>query len=272
MNASPPLTSAVATPPATTAARPRAERFDRLDAWRGVAIVWMACFHFSFDLNMNGLLKPAQSFLADPYWTTQRACIVTLFLLGAGASQAVAVDAGQTWRRFWRRWAQVAGCAVLVSLATLPMFPHSWISFGVLHGIAVMLVVLRAIGTRLPPARLARAPLAIAVVALAAAGAWMLHDVVHSPFFDTRLTNWVGLTTRLPITEDYVPVFPWLGVMLAGYLVASLLLVHGRAFLAGGVPAVVRPLAVLGRWSLSFYMLHQPILIGSLLLFRMVFP
>jgi len=166
----------------------------------------------------------------------------------------------------------VAGCALLVSLATMQMFPQAWISFGVLHGMAAMLIVLRALGARLPPARLARSPLACAGLVLLAGVAWMLPHWVALPFFDTRLANWVGLVTRLPRTEDYVPVLPWLGMMLAGYLVASLLLGRARAFMAGAVPAFVRPLAVLGRWSLSFYMLHQPILIGSLLLFRMVFP
>ena len=29
-------------------------RFDRLDALRGVAIVWMALFHLGFDLNYFG--------------------------------------------------------------------------------------------------------------------------------------------------------------------------------------------------------------------------
>ena len=29
--------------------------------------------------------------------------------------QAVAWQAGQSWRRFWRRWAQVAGCAVVIA-------------------------------------------------------------------------------------------------------------------------------------------------------------
>ena len=234
-------------------------------------MVWMACFHFSFDLNQYHVIAP-QNFYADPFWTTQRLCIVSMFLFGAGAGQAVAIDAGQSWRRFWRRWAQVAGCALLVSIGSYVMFPKGWINFGVLHGMATMLVLLRLAGTRLPPARLARAPLALAGVALVAVIAWMLPHWVQSPFFDTRLTDWVGLITHLPRTEDYVPVLPWLAVVLAGYLVASLLLVHARPAFTGAVPSFMRPLAVLGRWSLSFYMIHQLILIGSLELFRMVFP
>jgi len=34
---------------------------------------------------------------------------------------------------------------------------------------------------------------------------------------------------------------------------------------ADRVPSALRGLAVLGRWSLSYYMLHQPVLIGALL-------
>ena len=257
-------------PPVTTPAPP-SRRFDRLDLWRGCAMVWMAGFHFSFDLNQYGFIAP-QNFYGDPFWTTQRLCIVSMFLLGAGAGQAVAADAGQTWGRFWRRWAQIAGCAVLVSIGSYAMFPRSWISFGVLHGMAVMLILLRLLGTRLPPARLARAPLAFAGVALVAVVAWRLPHVVAHPFFDTRSTNWVGLIMHLPPTEDYVPVLPWLGMMLAGTLAASGLLVHARAAFTGPVPSFLRPLAVLGRWSLSFYMIHQLILVGSLELLRMVFP
>lgn len=226
------------------------ERLLRLDALRGLAIVWMAIFHFSFDLNHFGFIHA--DFYRDPFWTGQRTAIVSLFLLCAGAGQAVAMAQRQSWPRFWRRWAQVAGCALLVSAGSWLMFPKSFISFGVLHGMAVMLLILRLAGPRLS----VLLALALGLVAM------LLPLGLQHPAFDSRWLNWLGLVTHKPITEDYVPVLPWLGVMLWGFA-----LIRWRPeLLHGALPQLLHPLALLGRWSLSFYMLHQPVLIGLLTL------
>lgn len=231
-------------------------RFDRLDALRGVAIVWMAAFHFCFDLNHFGLLTPRQLFTADPFWTTQRTCIVSLFLFCAGFGQALAAHAGQSWPRFWRRWAQIAGCAVLVSLGSAWMFPRSWIFFGVLHGIAVMLIVVRL-----------AAPLR-GWLWLLGALALLAPRLVANPLFDAPWLRWLGLVTIRPVTEDYVPLLPWLGVMLWGLAAGQSLLQARPGWVTAAVPSGARPLAALGRWSLSFYMLHQPVFIGALMLYK----
>lgn len=227
------------------------ERFGRLDALRAVAIVWMVIFHCCFDLTYFGFIK--QNFYSDPFWTTQRTCIVSLFLFCAGLGQAVAHEQGQSWSRFWRRWAQVVGCAALVSIGSWMMFKDRFISFGVLHGIAVMLIVVRL------TAGWGRALWVASAIAIALP--WFVHD----PFFDSRLTNWVGLITHRPATEDYVPVLPWLGGMWCGMASGQSVLARRREMLTGAVPRGLRPLAVLGRWSLSIYMLHQPVLIGILM-------
>jgi uncharacterized membrane protein len=237
--------------PAFSAAPP--PRFDRLDALRGLAIVWMAAYHFGFDLNHFGLLQPRQFPNTDPLWVAQRSCILGLFLFCAGCSLAVALDAGQAWPRFWRRWAQVAGCALLVSLGSAIVFPRSWIAFGVLHALAVMLVAARI------AAPLRRGLWGLAAAALALPLLWR-HEVFDSPWL-----SWTGLVTRKPITEDYVPLLPWIGVLLVGLAAGQWVLAHRKGWLAGDVPPGVRPLATLGRWSLSFYMLHQPVFFGLLL-------
>ncbi|MCE2914002.1 MAG: DUF1624 domain-containing protein [Rubrivivax sp.] len=239
-------------------------RFDRLDALRGLAIVWMAGFHLAFDLNHLGLLEPAQNFYRDPLWTVQRACIVSLFLFCAGLSLACALEAGQAWPRFWRRWAQVAGCAVLVSLGSALMFPGSWISFGVLHAIAAMLLLARLAATWLPRPS-AMGPVRVLTLLALAGVAWALPQLVQHPVFDNRLLNPLGLVTAKPRTEDYVPLLPWLAPLLVGWAAGGVLLARAPQALAGGVPRAMRPLAGLGRWSLSFYMLHQPVFIGVLM-------
>ncbi|HJV59636.1 MAG TPA: heparan-alpha-glucosaminide N-acetyltransferase [Albitalea sp.] len=241
--------------PTSTAALPH-ERFDRLDALRAVAILWMATFHFCFDLNYFRFIH--QNFYNDPFWTVQRACIVSLFMSVAGMGQAVAATQAQSWPRFWRRWRQIAGCAVLVSIGSWLMFRDRFISFGVLHGIAVMLIIVRLSsgwGRWLW---------------LAGAAAIVLPFQVQHPFFDTRLTNWVGLITHKPATEDYAPVLPWLGAMWWGMAAGQWVLAQRRHWLSGPLPRPLHPLAVLGRWSLTFYMVHQPVLLGLLMLVVML--
>ena len=106
--------------------------------------------------------------------------------------------------------------------------------------------------------------------AIAIATKWVgAAAIAHWPaldFLNDRAWNWLGLISRKPITEDYVPLVPWLGVMWWGMAAGQWLLGHGRARLAVALPAPGRWLAVLGRWSLSYYLVHQPVMIGALML------
>jgi len=241
------------------------QRFDTLDAWRGLAMVWMTLFHFSFDLNHFGYTQ--QNFYHDPFWTWQRTLIVSLFLFCAGLGQAIAVAQGQSWARFWRRWLWVAGAALLVTAGSWWMYPKSFIYFGVLHGMALMLIVARftaAWGRWLW--LLGGLAIASKFIAAYALSTWATAQFVTN--FNAPVLNWLGWITQKPVTEDYVPLFPWLGVMWWGVAAGGWLLRTHPELLRRPVAAAIAPLAVLGRWSLSYYLLHQPLLIGALLALR----
>lgn len=243
---------------------PPTPRYDRLDVLRGVAMVWMTMYHFCFDLHQFKWIK--QDFYRDPFWTWQRVLIVTLFLLCAGAGQAVALHQGQSWPRFWRRWVQVAACALLVTASSYVMFPKSFIYFGVLHGIVVMLIIVRLTagwGAWLWP--LGALAIAIKFIAIYAINTWTMLS-----FLNLKAFNWLGFISVKPITEDYVPLIPWLGVMWWGVAAAQWLLQQRPALLTGGVPPAARLLVWMGGFSLLYYMVHQPVMIGVLSVVQML--
>jgi len=237
-------------------------RIHAVDALRGFAMVWMTAFHFCFDLNQFGHIQ--QDFYRDPFWTWQRSLIVGLFVLCAGLGQALAQAQGQSWPRFWRRWLQVLGCALLVTLASRVMFAQSFIYFGVLHALALMLLLARLTAHWGAYLWLCGA----LVLGLKAASADLLAWgplAAHADLFNSPLLNWLGLITRKPITEDYVPLLPWLGVMWWGMAAGQWLIARGRLLPSALPHSASGWLARLGRWSLSYYMLHQPLLIGALM-------
>ncbi len=238
-------------------------RYGALDALRGVALVWMTLYHFGFDLSHFGYW--VQDFRASPVWTLQRTAIVSLFLLCVGMGQAVAASQGVGWQRFWRRWVRIAVCALLVSAGSFAMFPHSFIYFGVLHGIALMWLIARFTAGWGRWLWLAGA--------LALASPWVAQGLLAGPpaqwaqVFNGKALNWIGWITHKPFTEDYVPLFPWMGVVWWGMAIGQWLLARRPGWLALDMGGAGRALALLGRHSLPWYMLHQPVMIGAIMAF-----
>jgi uncharacterized membrane protein len=157
----------------------------------------------------------------------------------------------------------VAGAALLVTAGSLLMFPKSFIYFGVLHGIAVMLVVARCTvgwGRWLWP-----------LGALAMVAPWVASSLISQnsalELLNAPGLNWLGLISRKPIAEDYVPLMPWLGVLWWGVAAGQWVMRNRPGWLgtvASSEGRVGRGAAMLGRWSLSYYLVHQPFMIGSI--------
>jgi uncharacterized membrane protein len=229
-----------------SAARPR---WAALDLARGLAVVAMVLYHFCWDLAYFGLIEA--NVATGWGWKQAAWSIAASFLAISGVSLALALRGGTAPARPWRRLAVLALAAGAVTLASLWFMPDRFIFFGILHCLAVGGALAMLVG-RWPPAVLAAlAALWFAVAAL-----------VRLPLFDSAPLLFVGLGTTMPLTTDYVPLFPWFGFMLAGLALGGLLAKRGVAHGDARAPAA-RPLLWLGRHSLPIYLVHQPLLIGA---------
>jgi uncharacterized membrane protein len=230
------------------------QRWDSLDVARGVAILAMIAYHFSWDLSFLRLI--ATNIVAEPAWQWFARCIAGSFLFLAGTGLVLAHEQGFRRDRFLLRLAKVGGAALAITLVTVLAFPDSYIFFGILHCIAAASVL------ALP---FLRAPLAVTLAAAACvlAAPWFLTD----PAFDRPALDWLGFGAVPPRTNDYVPIFPWFGLVLLGVAAGRVLVRRGEAlplarWRASGPFA--RLLKFAGRKSLPIYLIHQPILLALL--------
>ena len=226
-----------------------AGRIDAIDALRGFALCLMIIYHFAFDLRFYGVT--ASDFEHDPFWLGFRAIIVSLFMGLVGVSLVLADRAGASAAHFWRRVAVIAACALAVTAVSAIAFPRSFIYFGILHCIAVASVL------AWPLVRWPAAAFAVGS-AVIVAGLTLSHAA-----FDNPVLSAIGFVTHKPVTEDYVPLAPWAGVVFIGVGLGNLLARQSFRILAP-LTRAPSPLLWLGRHSLAIYMVHQPILLGVL--------
>jgi uncharacterized membrane protein len=224
----PPIAAPIATAPAS--------RIPALDSLRGLAILAMVAYHFCFDLRYFGVTQ--WDFYHDPLWLNARTLILSSFLLIAGVSLVLADRGTASLARFWRHVAIIGACAIAVSVASYALFPASWIWFGVLHAIAVSLVLAR------PLVRRPALALILGIVVIAAGNLF-----THPPF-DSR-ARLAGLHDRQAAHGRLRAAVSLVGVLLLGITAGHALVARnsgplrspkgGRAGSPGWAATVSRP-------------------------------
>ncbi len=238
----------------SSAPRPQTGRLQALDLARAAALAAMVVYHFSFDLAFFGFTD--WQVASATGWIVFARSIAVSFLFIAGVSLVLATRRAIRPAAVARRFALLAVSAGLVSLGTWFAVPDEMVRFGILHlmafgSIAGLLFV------RLP------AP----VTLLAGALVLLAPPLLRSPLFDPRWLLWTGLGFDRPAAMDYVPVFPWFGVMLVGIAAGRVLVRSGLADRLAAWSCSARPVraaAFAGRHTLLIYLVHQPLLFGAL--------
>jgi len=242
-------------PDSTSTVNRRFGRVEVLDISRTVALLGMVVFHFVYDLEFFGYI--ARGTVYSGLWPVLAKTVAGSFLFLAGVSLYLAHGQRIRWHPYFRRLAIIAAAAGLVTIGTYIAMPNAFVYFGILHSIAFA-SLMGLLFLRLP----ILLTLAIAVGILVAPK-WMASDIFNHPWL-----TWIGLSTEVPRSVDFEPVFPWLAPCLIGIAVAKFAQRHGiwqkLAKIEIQQPMLSRLLVRPGQHSLVIYLVHQPILIATL--------
>jgi uncharacterized membrane protein len=214
-----------------------------IDTLRGFTIILMIFFHFSFDLTNFGFLRI--DIVHAPFWYALPRIIVFLFLFAVGMSLSLAHKEKIHWHPFWKRFLKILFFALIISVVTYFLFPENWIYFGTLHAIALISLM------TLPFLKYPKIALIIALILF-----------IPSIFLDKNLP-WFSLAHE---SWDYIAPFPWVGASLLGVFAVR----YGLHQFALPENRLVKSLNYLGKHSLFIYLVHQPILFGSVYLARLI--
>ncbi|MCW9030320.1 MAG: DUF1624 domain-containing protein [Gammaproteobacteria bacterium] len=245
-----------------------------IDLVRGFAILLMFIYHFSYDLDYFGFIQT--NFASGKFWINFRILIVTLFLTVMGISLYLASYQTLNKKRFAHRLLLLIVYSLLVSISSWVMFPKAMILFGILHFIAVA-SVLGLLFVQLSKCNLGKRNsgkinlgilnLMLGLIII------VMGQTLEYPVFNQPFLQWIGMMTKLPVTVDYVPIFPWFGIVLIGIYLGQLIAQRpADAFLLNWTShhPLTKLMTLGGRHSLHIYMLHQPLFMGILYIISLI--
>ncbi len=233
-------------------------RIIEVDVLRGVAIIMMVAFHATWDLNYLGFIQ------VDLYSGPQALfaySIGTLFLILVGISltlshsRAVKTMSPSGLRlKYLTRGLRLLALGALITIVTWLIIAEGFIVFGILSCIGLSIIFAFPL--------INRPRLALSIGAMAV----ILGVVLHQFSFTTYWLLWLGFIPQDFFSVDYFPMLPWFGVVLIGITIGNHIYGHDLRSRIKKETIITRPLGLLGRHSLLIYLIHQPLILGLLLL------
>jgi uncharacterized membrane protein len=214
-----------------------------IDLLRGLAIVLMVIFHFSYDLTIFGWADFSTS--NDIEWRIFRTVIVSSFLLAVGMSSYLAYQKSINKKKLAKAVGKLFAVSLFITLGSLFMHPSTWVYFGIIHFITFALPI---------SVLFVRAPYTALIMGIGCIVGYWSGILTLYPIWQWSVLN-LGIPTR---TVDLVSFFPWIGVVLIGVFV-----MHKELFQIKIISGPIsNKLVLLGQHSLIIYLIHQPILYG----------
>lgn len=231
-------------------------RFPFIDWLRGFAIFLMVIYHFCYDLDMFGYIDTA---FGHGYWVPFRYIIVIGFLSLVGVSLVIVHGKSIRWSSLKKRTFQLALASLAVSISSYFIAPQKVTIFGILQFILV------ASWFVLPLLKRPQVSFVLGV------SIFTLGHVIQSRVFESNWIHWLGMVVEKRPALDYVPIFPWLGVVLIGISLAHFFLYTsiGQKIASldltrlTGVGKFNLMLEKMGQHSLVIYLVHQPIMFAG---------
>jgi uncharacterized membrane protein len=240
-----------------------------LDELRGFAVLCMICYHAFFTAGYVfgeawGVFYFHYFMAAEPYFAG-----LFMFISGVACNLSHSNLA---------RGAKLFALAMGVTLVTWLFDPRDIVAFGVLHFLAVCMVLTGLLKPALDRLKFSWPP------AAALAALTLCTRRVQEGFFGPGgalsaalpqawyATNWLaplGFHNAAYISSDYFPLLPWIFVYAAGVWIGKLA-GEGR-FPAFTYRSSVPQLSWVGRRALVIYLAHQPVIYACGLLIRWIY-
>ncbi|MBQ8228460.1 MAG: DUF1624 domain-containing protein [Clostridia bacterium] len=236
-------------------------RYHTLDVIRGFALVNMILYHALWDV--------VNMFRIDVPWFTSESAHIWQQLI----CHTFILLSGFCWhfgKKKLKNSLIVLGASVIITIVTAVFMKNSIILFGVLCllGSSMLLMIpLDKVFKRINPFLGFSVFLLIFLLTKNISDGFIrIGDTellkVPETFYQNYLTAYLGFPFRGFYSADYFPLIPWFFLFICGYFLNP---AFDKLKLMKYLSSLrCRPLEFLGRHSLIFYMIHQPVVYGIL--------